>query len=131
MGEPDDALGVSLALEGESSHEAVRLLGLFAFDAGLPNLRCETYESGEFDPFDAYSDEQLAGISFFGVGELEEEGNQRFDGITAGTRVIIVEAYDGDGARLFLGCTANVAVDSGQTTEVQITLKPDPRLSDS
>lgn len=130
-GGPEEALHVSLALEGEAEPEGVQLLGLFAFDASLPNLRCENYESGELDPFDAFGDEQLAGISFVGANLDPDGGTQRFDGITVGTRFILVEAYDGSGARLYLGCAANVAIDPGETTEVNITLKPDPRLGGS
>lgn len=129
-GGPPEALAVSLALEGEAEPGAIKLLGLFAFDASLPNLRCETYEAGDFDPFDAFGDEELAGISFFGANLDEDGASQRFDGITVGTRFIIVEAYDGSGARLFLGCQGNVTIDPGETTEVDITLKPDPRLGD-
>jgi hypothetical protein len=123
----DGPAQVSLALELDASPDAVRLLGLYAFAADLPGLSCEEYESGTFDPFEAFSEEDLAGITFFGIAALEE-GTQRFDGITPGSRFILVEGYEGSGARLFLGCAGPTAIDPGKTAHVSMTMVPDPEL---
>jgi hypothetical protein len=112
----------SLALEWEADPVAVRLIGLFAFDAALQGLRCESYEAGEFDPF---AEGEPAGISFFAVQELAE-GEQLLDGVTTGNRLILVEAYDAGGQRIFLGCGGPVAIEANEKAAVRVTLVQDP-----
>jgi len=113
-----------LALEWEADPAAVRLVGLFAFDANQPGLRCESYVEGDFDPF---VEGEPAGITFFplqGLGETD----QLLDGITTGSRLILAEAYDAGGARIFLGCDGPVPIEAGERAEVTIALVPDPSL---
>jgi hypothetical protein len=114
--------GATLALEWGADPAAVRLIGLFAFDANLQGLRCEDYEAGEFDPFAVGEPE---GISFFAVQQLEA-GEQLLDGVTTGSRFILVEAYDAGGKRIFLGCGGPVTVDADERAEVSVTLVEDP-----
>lgn len=112
----------SLALEWEADPVAVRLIGLFAFDAALQGLRCEAYEAGDFDPF---SEGEPEGISFFAVQQLEA-GEQLLDGVTTGNRLILVEAYDAGGQRIFLGCGGPVAIEANEKASVHVTLEEDP-----
>lgn len=118
----DGPASTSLALEWEADPIAVRLIGLFAFDAELQGLNCDVYEAGTFDPF-AEGDPE--GLTFFAVQSLEP-GEQILDGVTTGNRFILVEAYDAGGKRIFLGCGGPVAIEANEKKNVSVTLVEDP-----
>lgn len=122
----DGPAQTSLALEWTASPLEVKLIGLFAFDAGQERLSCDSYTTGEYDPF---VDGEPAGIAFFAVGALEE-GEQLLDGITTGSRLILAEAYDAGGKRIFLGCGGPVTISSNSQKGVDVTMLPDPSLED-
>ncbi len=118
----DGPASTSLALEWEADPIAVRLIGLFAFDSELQGWSCEAYEAGTFDPF---VEGEPEGLTFFAVQSLEP-GEQLLDGVTTGNRVILVEAYDAGGKRIFLGCSETVAIEANKKAYVSVTLVEDP-----
>lgn len=118
----DGPAGATLALEWQADPVAVKLIGLFAFDAKQEGLRCQTYLAGDYDPFVSGQPE---GLSFFAVDQLEA-GEQLLDGVTTGSRLILVEAYDAGGKRIFFGCAGPVGIEANHKATVEVDLVPDP-----
>jgi hypothetical protein len=120
-------VGLGLTLPQADPGE-IRGLGLFVFSLAPPDLQCEPYLQGTFDPISEIP-EHLIALRFAEVPRGETEMSVPLDGISPGIRTILVECYDAGGNRIFLGCgVAEVTV--GEVTGLAMDMIEDPAATD-
>lgn len=123
--EPRDVGRVGVALTAPAADATeIRSLGLFAISTVSPDFECASFLENAVDPI-AQSPEALVAVEYVDISAGSSEVPFSFHGIPIGDRSIIVEAYDGGGGRLFMGCE-QVLIEKGRTTTVSITMVEDP-----
>lgn len=116
-------LGVALTLPTADVGE-VRSFGLFAINLVEPEFDCDSYRTGEGDPI-SRTPESLVAVDYIDITQGEDNYPVSFRGVPVGELSILVEAYDGGGSRIFLGCEQGL-VEAGRTTPLEITMVDDP-----
>lgn len=121
--ETTSRLGVALTMPMADVGE-VRSFGLFAVTLIEPEFDCDSYRAGEYDPI-AQSPESLVAVDYVDITRGEDNYPVSFRGVPTGELSILVEAYDGGGSRIFLGCE-QALVEAGRTTPIDMTMAEDP-----
>ncbi len=121
-------LGLELTAPAADIGE-IRSLGLFAISIVPPEFECSDYTSGARDPI-SQTPENLVAVEYVDLLEGASEVGLSFSGIPVGDSSIIVEAYDGGGGRVFLGCGRARGVEEGRATALTIDMVDDPVARD-
>ena len=69
--------------------------------------------------------ETLVAVDYIDIAQGEDGYPVSFRGVPVGNLSIIVEAYDGGGSRIFMGCEQGL-VEAGRTTPLEMTMLEDP-----
>lgn len=127
---PPDDLGTGRLAMGLTMPQAdvgeVRSLGLFILTLVSPELECEDFYSGVADPI-AQHPEAVQAVDFVNVQVGVEETSLTRRDIPVGEKTVIVEAYDGGGGRIFVGC-AQTDIGEGERSQLEIVMSRDPTL---
>ena len=120
-------LGLGLTMPTAEIGE-IRSIGLFALQLRPPEFECPDYEEGTVDPI-ASIPESLVAVDYVDLAQASSGDTVSFRGVPTGELSIIVEAYDGGGTRIFMGC-GQALVEVGRTTPIEVTLVEDPRFTE-
>lgn len=121
--ETSSRLGVALTMPTADVGE-VRSFGLFAINLVEPEFDCESYRIGEHDPI-SQTPESLVAVDYIDITRGEDDYPVSFRGVPVGELSILVEAYDGGGSRIFMGCEQGL-VEAGRTTPIEMAMVEDP-----
>jgi hypothetical protein len=116
-------LGIALTAPAADVGE-IRSLGLYAVALVSPEFECSDYLSREVDPI-SRDPEALVAVDYVDVPQGSSEVPFSFRGVPIGERSIVVEAYDGGGGRLFMGCEQTL-IEEGRTAIISILMVEDP-----